>query len=290
MRSFFSRLRHNPTALYFSGGALFLVVSIILIVAHVQTIMEASTISVPLVSKIPLLERRLGSLTEQIELTQLHAAVRTGSQQETVEVYALPQDTDIARVIATFEVIRDTLQRQGMLSRMSDIDIGDPQPDETGATVRTLSVDFSVSDEGLKTVMLLVRLAGLLTVGDALTPDEIALLVDRTEKENPSGIIALEQFLSADLLRYSENPKAYEEQVKRSFGNTTFVNAFDNVLRTSLLRDVREILQSDMGEILQNYRLWPMQMMTVQGVSIIPGSARGWQKLSLKARVYSVKD
>jgi len=173
---------------------------------------------------------------------------------------------------------------------MSDIDIGDPQPDETGATVRTLSVDFSVSDEGLKTVMLLVRLAGLLTVGDALTPDEIALLVDRTEKENPSGIIALEQFLSADLLRYSENPKAYEEQVKRSFGNTTFVNAFDNVLRTSLLRDVREILQSDMGEILQNYRLWPMQMMTVQGVSIIPGSARGWQKLSLKARVYSVKD
>ena len=290
MRSLFFRLRHSSTALHASGGALFLILSAVLIFAHVHTIMEASTVSVPLVSKIPLLERRLGSLEQQIELTQLHAAVRTGSQQETVEVYALPQDTDVARLVSTFEVIRDALQRQGMLSRMSDIDIGDPSPDETGAMTRTLSVDFSVSDEGLKTVMLLVRLAGLLTVGDALTSDEVALLVDRTEKENPSGIIALEQFLSADLLRYSGNPKAYEEQVKRSFGNTTFVNAFDNVLRTSLLRDIREILQSDLGEILQNYRLWPMQMMTVQNVSIVPGSASGWQKLSLKARVYSVKD
>jgi len=289
MTRLLSKFRHCHPIISFSTGIGLMVLSAFLILAHVKTIIEVRDISIPIVSQLPMLERRLRALTEQIELTQLHAATRIGSQQERVEVYALPEETDVTRLIATFEIIREALMRDGVLSRMSEISISEPSDSEEGASSRTLSVEFSVHDEGMQTILLIVRLAGLLTIGDVLTEDEIALLVDRVEQENPAGIIALEQFLSADLLRYSENPKAYEEQLKRSFSSTTFANAFENVLRVSLLRDVRKILQSDLGEILQGYKLWPMQIMALQKVSIMPGNAPGWQRLGLDVQVYSAK-
>lgn len=264
-----------------------MVISGILMLAHIKTIIEVRDISIPIIGQLPVLERRLRSLTEQVELTQLHAATRVGSHQEKIEVYALPEEPDVVRLVATFEIIRETLMHDGLLSDMSEIIIDEPVAHDDGTSTRTLSVEFSVHDDGMKTILLLVRLAGLLTVGDALTEDEIALLVDRVEQENPAGIIALEQFLSADLLKYAENPKVYEEQLKRLFGNTAFVNTFENIVRVSLLRDVRIILRSDLGEILQGYKLWPMQMMTLETVHTKPGNAEGWQKLGLTVSVYS---
>jgi hypothetical protein len=265
-----------------------MVLSGLLIAAHITTIVEVRDVAVPIVSELPRLERRLRALEQQIELTQLHAATRIGSQQEKVEVYAFPEETDVSRLIATFEIVRETLKREGMLSSMSDIDIGEPKNREDGSTSRSLSAEFTVHEDGLKTILLLVRLAGLLTVGDVLSEDELQLLVDRVEQENPAGIVALEQFLAADLLKYAESPKVYEEQLKRSFGSTTFLNAFQNVLRTSLLRDVRILLlHSDLGEILRSYKLWPLQIMAVEEVSISPGSSPKWHSLKLSVLVFS---
>lgn len=279
----------NNPIIAFTAGAGLMVLSAFLILAHIKTIIEVRDVSIPIVGQIPMLERRLRALTDQIELTQLHGALRIGSQEEKVEVYALPKETDVSRLIATFEIMREALARDGVLSDMSEITMGDEIEHDDGSSSQSLSVEFTVHDDGMQTILLMVRLAGLLTVGDVLTTEEIALLVDRVEQENPSGIIALEQFLSADLLRYSEDPKAYEEQLKRSFGSTTFGNALENVLRVSLLRDVRKILQSDLGEVLQSYKLWPMQIMSLQKVSVLPGNAPKWQRLGLTVQVYSSK-
>lgn len=289
MPKLLSKFRHCHPIISFSAGAGLMVLSAFLILAHVKTIIEVRDISIPIVGQLPMLERRLRALTEQIELTQLHAATRVGSQQEKVEVYALPEETDVSRLIATFEIIREVLARDGVLSSMSEITMDEEVEHEDGSRSQSLSVEFAVHDDGMQKILLVVRLAGLLTVGDVLTQEEIALLVDRVEQENPSGIIALEQFLSADLLKYSEDPKSYEEQLKRSFSSTTFANALENVLRVSLLRDVRKILQSDLGEILQGYKLWPMQIMALQKVTILPGNAPGWQRLGLTVEVFSAK-
>jgi hypothetical protein len=271
----------------FGVGSGFMVITGILMHAHIQTIIQVRDISVPIVGQLPRMERRLAALTQQVELTELHAVTRIGSQQEKVEVYALPEETNISRIVATFEVIRDVLTRDGLMSSMSPLDISAASKREDGSVSRTISVEFAAHEDGLKTIMLLVRLSGLLTVGDVLTEEEVAILVDRIEQENPSGIIALEQFLTADLLRYAENSKTYEEQLKRSFSSTTFLNLFENVLRTSLLREVKILLRSDLGEILSGYKLWPLQLMAVEEVSIRPGDAPKWQKLGLTLLVFS---
>ncbi|MAE68487.1 MAG: hypothetical protein QF793_02125 [Candidatus Peribacteraceae bacterium] len=287
IRKTFRRLAALHPVTLFGVGSGLMVITGLLIHAHIQTIIQVRDISVPIVGQLPQMERRLATLTQQLELTELHAATRIGSQQEKVEVYALPEETNVSRTVATFEVIRDVLTRDGLIASMSDLDISETTKREDGSASRTISVEFAAHEDGVKTIMLLIRLSGLLTVGDVLTQQEIDLLVDRIEQENPSGIVALEQFLTADLLRYAENPKTYEEQLKRSFSSTTFHNLFENVLRTSLLREVKILLRSDLEEILSGYKLWPMQLMAVEEVSIRPGAAPKWQKLGLTLLIFS---
>ncbi|MBT4119724.1 MAG: hypothetical protein HOG89_01180 [Candidatus Peribacter sp.] len=285
--SAFKRLAALHPILLFGTGSGLMVIAGMLMYAHIQTIIQVRDVSVPIVGQLPQMERRLAALTQQIELTELHSATRIGSQQEKVEVYALPEETNVSRVVATFEVIRDVLTRDGLLAEMSNLDISEPVKRDDGSTSRTVSVEFAAHEDGLKTIMLLVQLSGLLTVGDVLTEEEVELLVDRIEQENPSGIVALEQFLTADLLRYAENSKTYEEQLKRSFSSMTFLNLFENVLRTSLLRDVKSLLRSDLGEILSGYKLWPLQLMAIEEVSMKPGDAPKWQRLGLTLLVFS---
>lgn len=283
----FRRLAAAHPILLFGAGSCFMVITAILLYAHIHTIIQVRDISVPIVGQLPQMERRLAALTQQIELTELHSVTRIGSQQEKVEVYALPEETNVSRIVATFEVIRDVLTRDGLLADMSDLDISEPIDREDGSVARTISVEFAAREDGLRTIMLLVQLSGLLTIGDVLTEQEIDMLVDRIEQENPSGIVALEQFLTADLLQYAENPKTYEEQLKRSFSSMTFLNLFENILRTSLLREVKVLLRSDLGEILHGYKLWPLQLMAIEEVSMKPGNAPAWQRLGLTLLVFS---
>lgn len=285
MKTLLALAKARFTALLSAGVGLMLVAAL-LIVSHINVIMDVRDVSVPLVGKLPQLERRLDALKQQIELTELHAAVRTGSQQENVEVYALPSETNVSRIVATFEVIADALRRDDLLSSMDTLEISNSEERDDDLRSRTLSTELSLHEDGLKTLLLLIRLSGLLTVGDVLTEQHTALLVDRVEQENPSGIVSLEQFLAADLLRYAEDPKAYEEQLKRSFSSTTFLNAFENVLRTSLLYDVKILLRSDLGEALAGYKLWPMQAMAVQEITLSPGKAKKWHNLKLVLEVF----
>ena len=266
---------------------MFAALAVVLITLHIRTIVEVRDVSVPIVGKLPMLEQRLQALKAQMELTELHAVSQVGSSEEQIEMYALPKEPNISRLIATFEVIRDVLKRDNLLSAMSDITISDPEEGPEGSKIRRVSVEFAVHEDGLRTIPLIVRLAGLMTVGDVLTEEEINLLVDRIEEENPAGIVSLEQFLSADLLGYAEDPKTYEEQIKRSFSGDGFLNAFENVLRTSLLYDVKRFLQSDLGTVLRGYKLWPMQIMALQEVSIHPGNAPRWHKLGITALLFS---
>lgn len=281
-----SASRQHPIVL-FSAGCGLMALSLVLMFAHIHTIIMVRDVSVPIVGQLPQLEHQLQALQDQMELTELSTATRIGSQQEKIEMYALPKETNVSRTVATFEVLRDVLSRDGMLSSMSDLTFGEPTKRDDGVTTLPVSVDFVVHQDGFSAIELLLQLSGRLTIGDILTEEEVALLIDRIEQENPSGIVALEQFLSADLMKYAENPKAYEEQLKRSFSSSMFLNTFDSILRTSLLRDVRQVLHSDLGQALVTYKLWPMQMMAVEELSLRPGSAPKWYTVGLTALVLS---
>ncbi|MBM3230906.1 hypothetical protein FJZ28_01105 [Candidatus Peregrinibacteria bacterium] len=282
----FSALQLHPVLCYLSGAGL-LSIAALLMVLHVNTISRVRDVSVPIVSEIPQLERRLALLQEQTELTELHAATIVGSPEEHIRIFALPEQTDLGRLMAVFDVVREVYGREGTLTEMSDIVMGDAVDKGNGLRAQTVSLEFIAHEDAMRSVLLLIRLAGLMTVGDALSEQERALLLQAVETENPAGIIALEEFLSVQLQDFAENPKLYEDQLLRSFSTPAFLNTFHAAIRSSLLREAQELLSSDLGGVLVRYKLWPLQIMTVDTVSLRPGSAPKWHRIGLQFTVFT---
>jgi len=286
MKTMLSEARIRPVLLIASGCA-FLFVSALLIVGHVRLVQEVRDVSLPTLSQIPVMERRLDVLKQQVETAQLHAALTTGSQEERVYVYVLPEQPDLDRLIAIFDLLRDNLKRSGWLSSMSAIEVRDDVSPEELSDVHHLNVTMTLHEEGLRRVLILLRLAGLLTVGDALTPEEYDLLVQRTEAENPAGIVAVEDFLSTDILEYVRNSRPYEDQLLRSFASPTFERVVQSITATSLLRDARILFEGSLGETFASRSLWPLPFVTVEHVSQQSGGTAGWYTVSLELGLHT---
>ena len=282
MKHFVSIMRRVHSGWLLLAGSVCLACAAMLLLDHVRVVQQVRNISVPLVAQLAQLERRETTLQAQVELSQLQSAVTVGSLGEKLDAYVLPQELDYDRVIALFDLLSDTLTQQKLLAKMSDIQIDDEeQIDSNGLHIHPVRVAFTAHQEGVEQILLLTRLSGLLTVSDALTADEVELLFSGTEEENPAGIIALEQFLSLDLLRYAQDSKGYEEQVHRSLTSPLFERIFQSVLQNSLLRDARRIFGGDFGRLLLEQRVWPTPFFTVHEMHIRPGSAPGWYYLDL---------
>lgn len=271
----------NP-AVAFTGGTALLILSGVLLYAHATTLEQVSGVSVPLAAELPQLERTDAILKEQVELAELESASTVGSIQERVRMYILPEQTNLDRVVATFEVMRNVLEKRGALGRMSELTFGDRQNES-----QPLSVSFTVDKSGMQDIIALVRLSGIMTIADALKPEELDLLIEHTEAENPAGIVAVEQFLSTDLLSYAQNPRVAEDRLLRSFSSTQFVQTLQSITHTSLLQDAIRILSGDMSREFDRYQLWPVQFMSLDNISIVPGSVSGWFTLTLELQLHT---
>lgn len=268
--------RHAVPVLQWSGALVCMVLSAHVLHVHADVLQTVQSTSIPLAREIPQLERRLRILQQQVELSELQHALRTSSPQERVNVFVLPEESDVDRVVLTFDLLRDWLQGQGVLARMSPLTFGETRTLENGARVQDVHFQVALRSEGMELLFAFVRLTGLVTVGDALNADERALLLGQTERENPAGIVAMEQFLATDLLDYARNPRPYEEQVLRSFTSTGFLEFFRTLTRTSLLSWAQRILQGPLGQSFEHGRLWPVQMMSMAAVTVEQGAAPGW--------------
>jgi len=269
------------------GSAVCLVLSGFLLGGHAHVVREVRDVSLPLVAQLQTLEQRHDVLKEQVELTELQSAVQVGSLGEKLDVFVLPHKPNLDRAIAFFDLLAEALTAQEIASQFSDIVIGDVGATAQGSvSARPLTVHMAVQEEGLETVMRMVELAGLLTVSDALSSEEIALLFSSSEEENPAGIIVLEQFLSQDLLRYALDPRSYEEQLKRSFVSSSFDRALQTVTQSSVLRDARRLLGGGFGHVLEERNAWPLQFMTVDEVYLQEGGVKGWHALELTVMLW----
>ena len=255
---------------------------------HAASVSEVREISAPLVADIPRFERRLALLTDQIELAELHDATHTGSQEEHINVFVLPEELDFDRLLAAFDVVETELKSQGLLTEISDIALSDPvASSEEGLEERTLSINFAAHEDGAHAILSLVKFAGLLTVGDLLSTSEQRLLLQKTEAENPAGVIAMEQFLSTELLSYARDAKTYEAQLLRSFSSPSFVKTLQDTLQSSSMRDARRVLGGEVGASLQRSGLWPLPLMALGEVEVRAGGASKWFVLSVEIKVYS---
>ncbi|MDD5102903.1 MAG: hypothetical protein PHX93_00720 [Candidatus Peribacteraceae bacterium] len=280
MTRLFRAITGSPLVLG-SVGVLSLVLVVPLLAAHMQEVKAVRETALPLLATLPALERRLALLKEQVEVTELDAALKTGSQLERIRVSILPTEADVPRALAGLELLRSTLESQGVIGSLSPIEAGKEQARGEGLAAVPLTFQLSARTEGLKRVFAFVRLAGMATVGDALTSSEKNALIRATEEENPAGIVMLEQFFSADLFSYAREPRPVEEQLKRSLQSEGFMAAFRQATDTSLLKDAKELLQGSMGPALERAHLWPMEFLAIDRIELKPGSTPDWYRLTL---------
>ena len=274
------RLSHSPLFLAVTGSVSLIMVGALL-AAHLHASRELQGETLPLLASLSPLEQRLTVLREQAEVTALNTALRGGSQEERVRAYVLPDKSALDRVLTVFDLLQDDLSRRALSARMSQIDVGDTVPFRDGFTSTPVTMRFTVRGEGMDALLSLVKLAGAPKGGDALTRSEKTALIRATEDENPTGIVALEQFLSMDLSSYAHSPRSAEDQVRRSFTGEAFLTTFRMILDTSLLADARTLFQGDLGRAIERARLWPIQFMELKRAEVTPGRAEDWYTVDM---------
>ncbi len=280
-----------------AGGTAMISASVFVLQAHFQAFKDVNEYALPLAAEIPPLEHRASLLTRQNELSTLEASLRTGSAQEKLNVFVLPEGDDLSRLLAFVESARTFLERKKLLQSMSAIDVTDAV-NETGTIVkkedgtpvtlrsRTLRFTATVRPEGRTQLFSILNLSGMLTVGDVLSPENIRTLFRLTESENYAGIVPVERFLSSDLLSYVQDPKLTDERLSQALASEEFLSSFKGLLQSSQLPEVREFLTGDLGRTLVAQKLWPVQFMTVEKESL-EEMPEGWEKVEVTVKAYS---
>ena len=277
-----------------TGGSLFLFLSVVLLQGHFQALKDVREYSLPLAAEIPPLERRVSLLSRQMELSTLEASLRTGSAEEKLHFYVLPQNDDLKRLLAFLESSRTFLEHRRLLKAMSPIDVGDPEeampadPTTGSLPLRTRTLRFSATlrPEGRTQLFDILELSGMLTVGDVLSPEDIKALFNLTETQNYAGIVPVEQFLSSDLLKYVNDPTIPEARLQQAMSSEEFLSAFRSLLSQSRLPKVRDFLKGDLGRMLVAQKLWPIQFISVEKESL-EETGDGWEKIQLTVKAYA---
>ncbi len=267
---YFQKLLGNSTVTIPVSGAL-LVIGGLLVFVHAMAIRELKEIGLPAAIELPILQKRLEILRDQVEASQLQEALKDGSAQEQLQAFVLPKESDLVRLLATFDLLHDQLMQERLLTSMSGIHVGTPVASSFPA-VQALPITFEadLTQEGMDKLLLLVRLSGLITISDALASAEREALINLTEQENPAALTILEEFLSVGLLRYARDPKPFENQVLRSITSPTFEQQFTESISHSLLAKAKYLYGGTLGTLVQRHNLWPLQMMSLKRVDVEP--------------------
>jgi hypothetical protein len=242
-------------------------------------------IALPSAVRVPALAERAEVLASQLDIAELQATLRGGTQEEILHVYVLPDDADLQRILSLFDVLRDHLKTRKFLSTMSAVEVGEAI-EQADLHAYPIHVSFDVTNEGMHTLLLLFERAGFLTVHDVLRPVDVSLLLSLSEEENPAGIASLEQFLSLDLISYAREPKGARERLLASFSSPLFRTAFESVVASSQLSDIESMLGGELGKTLEEQKLLPLRFFTVEEAVVTPGE-QGMQHLSLTLYAYT---
>ena len=271
------------------SSAMFLGLSVQLLALQVSDVRAMRDVGLPAAVAVSGMQSRISILKEQSDVAQLQASVTGGASEEMLHMYVLPDQHALDRLLATVDVLTTNLQKEGALSQMSPVHVGD-SVDATIAgshfTKTPVSFETDVTEEGQKQLFLFQHLAGLLTVSDALSSEEQSTLLHLTEQENPAAVTALETFLATDLLTYSNNPHEVEQQLLKSFTSNAFEQSLRGIIQESTLQDVQQLLVSPFGHALQTQKLWPLRfMMPVQ--SAIADKGNGQFHVAMTWEAYS---
>lgn len=263
IKAFINRL--NPGHHLMIAGVL-IVGSGLLLWGHAGAVRDMREIGLPAAVALPHMEKRIALLQEQNEIAEVQAEVRGGSQEDLLHLYVIPEEDDIDRLLATFDVVFSYMEQKRLLKSFSDITVGEREDVSENLAALPITFEADLTDDGLKQLLTIIDFSGLLTVSDLLSQDDIDMALALTERENPAAIAALEQFLGTDLLRYAEEPKSYEEQLKKSFVSPASETALMNFFQSDHLRAAKDRM-NELGPILRSQKMWPSRLLTVDAAA-----------------------
>ncbi len=271
-----------------TAGVLLLVLSVVLLTEHFTMLQDIRGAVLPIASDVASLERRADVLGQQMELMEAKESLESGSPEEQLGAYVLPEEMDLERLLGFFDVAQSMLQSNRLAKSFTAIELGDPTPvtfSDVTLMRQPLSFTIVVTEEGAHKLLALLDLTGLLTVGDALTQQEIDRLFALTEAENFAGITDMEQFLSTDLLSYVRDPRPAEDRLFKAFSSETFLESFRAVLGTSSVQGAKDLLGGAWGSALIRNRVWPGPMVMTDSVTQ-EQQGDGWVTLTLQLSAY----
>ncbi len=265
-------------------SAIFLVSSAQLIAAHAKVIGDMRHTALPIASRMPALQERLAVLKSQVQAAKATEAGKSGPLRESLRAYVLPSD-GVKRSVATVSALGDTLRSLGELRSLSSISVGDTEAADltlTGATLnmRTLDVSMEVTQDGLEDFLHATDLSGLLTVADALSKDQITKLLALTERENPMGVIALQQYFSTDLVEYLRHADLYDRRLLAGFSSGTFASDFASIVHPAFVDGQALVGKKGISDLFSQQGFWPMPFLEVKKAEV-SDLADGWLTLSL---------
>ncbi len=267
---------------------LLILLSIFLAFAHATALRDMSA-ALPIAARIPALEARLRILQQQAEVAELHAATRVGSDAERLRVAVLPKGGDLDRLLAFFEILQSSLEKERMLRTMFPVEIDERSVTTVGSEqlyVQDVKVRAELTRKGVDTMLSSIGLMGHLTLGDMFTVEERNVLFRKTESENPAGIVALEQFLATDVLAYSADSLTAEEYLRRAFSPQGFASLQTVIMSSEELSSAVAVLQGPIGLRLSSASLWPLQYASIKNASVRELPAGTFQ-VELTIAVYS---
>ncbi len=245
---------------------------------HLSALADVRDQVLPLAAELPPLEDRLKLLKQQVELSELQATLRSGTAEEKLRAYVLPEGADLSRLVAFFDVLGSTLTERGVLRELSSITAEDPRPYDVPVRsddgkqdplqAQRLRFTAQVDSRGYEQLVALLDSSGLITVGDALGEDDLQKLFAITESENYAGIVPVEQFLSADLLEYLRDPTITDQRLTQAFPSEKFIQQFHELLDSSRLASVRTVLGGGLGDALSAQKLWPMPFLIPETLDV----------------------
>ncbi len=283
MIRFLSRSRLSLLCVAVGFGALLL--SGRLIADQVAMVRDVREASVPLLAELATLERTAATLRQQVEVGQVQASLKTGSKLEYIEANILPAEYRLDQLIAFFDMLQ-FLTAQSAEAEAVSVSFGEEvETPYTSVSALPLELALQIPHESLSDVLLLLRMTGTLTVADVLSEEDLDRLLARTEAENPAGIVALEQFLSSDVLQYAMEPRAAEQALLKSFPSAAFRNDFAAFRSTSGLDNVETLLGKGVGAALDAQQLWPLPFMTVENLSLTAAENDTWH-MTIQLYVY----
>jgi hypothetical protein len=253
---------------------------------HMKAMTTALSLSTPLVQEIPSLEKKALLLQEQVELSELTSAIQPNVLREYVYAYVLPQEVDIDRTLSFLDIIREHFTALGVLQDMSSVEFG--QKEITNDDVSFVPIIFSLSlqKEAVAQIVSLFDMAGVITIADLFSHEELQAIVDPLEAKNSAGITHLEKFVSTDLRTYVSDKKATVAALRRAYGGEELTQFLQTIDQSNEMKKVQRAFSNNFASVLQEHALWPLPLLTIDSLQFATTDDPDTVRLNFAVRMY----